>query len=525
MKKMIFATFATVLSICGAAAQGIEFETDAAKAKARAKSEAKPLFVVVLEHGNNLSEGMLEDVFTDEEIGAKYNEEFVPLLLWNDTEEGRTVMRDYGFGYTPAYLFLTPEGDLRHKEQGQRFSYDMLDMADKTLPQAARLAELCRAYVAGKIGREELAEYIAITSSLNLRSDGALIKWLETRPVDSLTFSFIAGEDVGVGNPAFNYLVARAGQFAETVGENRVNLYIYEKYFDYAGKNRDYVKTLRENDYTYADALGEHLSTNMRNVRDDASVQAQVDRLTDTYPITAPLVGLSLMRQVDNKHPEYDRYVDKIAAKAAAYVPEVGVQIARYIANNYLIVSSDVLSADNWVNRYLLWSGDPNFEYKMTKVVKQATGEWPCDDYGRQMPDIALKDLDGNTVKVSELYADGKFVLIDFWASWCGPCKAEIPHVIAAFDKVKDAPVKFVSISIDKNDDAWKESAAELAVPWLNLSANGTTLQREYKIRDIPRIMVLDPDGKLVADGLTGDTIEMQLGRLAEKYGWDWQRQ
>ncbi len=114
----------------------------------------------------------------------------------------------------------------------------------------------------------------------------------------------------------------------------------------------------------------------------------------------------------------------------------------------------------------------------------------------------------------------GGFVLIDFWASWCGPCKAEIPHVKEAYEKVKGSPVRFVSISSDTNDEAWRKAAKEIDVPWLHLSSKGTDMLKQYKVHGIPRIMVIDPEGRLVADNITGRTIEIQLRRLAEKYGW-----
>lgn len=246
---------------------------------------------------------------------------------------------------------------------------------------------------------------------------------------------------------------------------------------------------------------------------------ARIDSMIAADPTVAPRIVLDLARSVGHKSAAgYEDWVASVAEKAAAADAEKAVDAARYIANNYLIVYADPAAANPWVDRYLLWSGDPNYEPRITRFVKQAMGEIECDDYGKQMPDYELRKLDGEKMRLSDLR--GQFVLIDFWASWCGPCRAEVPHVKAAREAFKDAPIQFVSISSDKDDAAWRRAAAEIDVPWLHLSSNGTDMLKAYGIVGIPRIMVLDPEGRLVADQLTGKTIEHQLAQLAAKFGW-----
>ncbi len=281
----------------------------------------------------------------------------------------------------------------------------------------------------------------------------------------------------------------------------------------------DLVDSLKAVGYAHVDALEQlmALSPLFPQSPTDADLRARIDKFVDEYPVAAFSTGWALMRYI-GRNREFDRYVDGIAEKTAAYDPVAATRIAVYIANNYLITQANIVAADPWVNRYLDWSGDPNYQPEMTKVVKQGTGEWEADGVGRLMPDIELYDLEGNKVRISDLR--GTFVLIDFWASWCGPCRMEIPHIKEAYEKVKGAPVKFVSISSDRSDEAWKKAVGEIDVPWLNLSSNGTDMLRQYGIKAIPRIMVLDPEGRLAADHITGQTIEMHFERLARKYDW-----
>jgi thiol-disulfide isomerase/thioredoxin len=226
------------------------------------------------------------------------------------------------------------------------------------------------------------------------------------------------------------------------------------------------------------------------------------------------------MRHVHRGAPALEIYIVDLAEKATIYSKSHAVEIAQHITTQYLIMYVDILGVDPWVDRYLKWGGDPEAQRKMITTVKQATGEYLCDNYGTQMPDFSLRDLEDRLVSLSEFR--GKFVFIDFWASWCGPCKTSIPRVRAAYEQFKNAPIVFLSISIDRDDNAWKQAALEtFTVPWQHLTANGTNMAREYGVRGVPHKIVLDPEGKLIADHMIGTTVVAQLNRLAEKYGWE----
>jgi peroxiredoxin len=138
---------------------------------------------------------------------------------------------------------------------------------------------------------------------------------------------------------------------------------------------------------------------------------------------------------------------------------------------------------------------------------------------GQQFIDIEENDVDGNPHKLSEYVGKGNYVLIDFWASWCGPCMQEMPNVKANYEKYKDKGFKVVGLSFDRNADAWKKAIREHYLNWIHLSDLKfwqTVAAETYGIRSIPSSILCDPTGKIVAIDLRGE----KLGaKLMEIYG------
>ncbi len=139
---------------------------------------------------------------------------------------------------------------------------------------------------------------------------------------------------------------------------------------------------------------------------------------------------------------------------------------------------------------------------KMGKAIKQ----------GKQAPDLSLPDTDGNFVKLSSL--KGKMVLIDFWASWCRPCRDQNPRLKALYDQYKAKGFEIYGISFDENKNAWLKAIKDDGINWIQVSdlrGYQSDVSAIYAIKSLPQNMLLDRDGKIVAKNIFGKELEEMI--------------
>jgi peroxiredoxin len=135
---------------------------------------------------------------------------------------------------------------------------------------------------------------------------------------------------------------------------------------------------------------------------------------------------------------------------------------------------------------------------------------------GQPAMDFAQKDMQGQSVQFS-LYNKGKYVLLDFWASWCGPCRAENPNVLKAYNQFKDKQFDVLGVSLDDDGAKWKEAVQKDAMPWTQVSdLKGwkNEAARQYNINGIPSNFLVDPNGIIIAKNLRGEDLEKKLAEV-----------
>jgi thiol-disulfide isomerase/thioredoxin len=153
-------------------------------------------------------------------------------------------------------------------------------------------------------------------------------------------------------------------------------------------------------------------------------------------------------------------------------------------------------------------------------IAIYASGQNVGTEIGDIAPDIKLPTPEGDSISLYSLR--GKVVLIDFWASWCGPCRKENPHVVEAYNEYKDKSFsvgeKFTvyGVSLDKSKDSWVKGIADDGLVWTNVSDLAhwnCAPAKEYKVRGIPANFLIDGNGVILAKNLRGEKLIQELDK------------
>ncbi|MFT2007597.1 redoxin domain-containing protein [Pontibacter sp. 13R65] len=154
-------------------------------------------------------------------------------------------------------------------------------------------------------------------------------------------------------------------------------------------------------------------------------------------------------------------------------------------------------------------------ESKYTAMLNKQLEGLRSTAVGAMAPDFALTTPDGGSIALSSLR--GKYVLIDFWASWCGPCRQENPNVVRMYNQYKDKGFEIFGVSLDQSRDKWLAAIEKDKLTWpqvSDLKGWESSAAQLYKVTAIPQTVLIDKEGKIIAKGLRGPDLEAKLASL-----------
>ncbi len=182
--------------------------------------------------------------------------------------------------------------------------------------------------------------------------------------------------------------------------------------------------------------------------------------------------------------------------------------VSAYLAWSRLASSSDLKQLETIKNNF-----DTSLNKSIyVKLLSNYVDKLKRSEFGQPAIDFTMNTADGKPLQLSSLY--GKYLLVDFWASWCPPCRAENPNVVATYNKYKAKGFEILGVSFDNNREKWLKAIEDDKLTWnhvSDLSGWGNAAGKLYGIRSIPANILLDPKGIIIAKNLRGKDLEKKL--------------
>jgi len=169
------------------------------------------------------------------------------------------------------------------------------------------------------------------------------------------------------------------------------------------------------------------------------------------------------------------------------------------------ITSNEVDRVDGWVK--LIDSSAMQNDFGA--AIKEYVSTEKMFGYGQEAPNFVQNDVGGKPVELKSLR--GQYVLVDFWASWCGPCRMENPNLVNAYHKFKGKNFTVLGVSLDRDKNKWMQAIQEDNLTWTHVSDLGywnNAAAKLYKVQSIPQNFLLDPKGKIIGKNLRGPALD-----------------
>lgn len=210
-----------------------------------------------------------------------------------------------------------------------------------------------------------------------------------------------------------------------------------------------------------------------------------------------------------------DHHSESLAAIAALHQRIGNQKVIDFPQNFSLFQKVDSALLSLYPDNYHVKEFHSNF-LRQEKTMKQENSGLAAPEIGEQAPDISYPDPSGTSLSLSEL--KGKYVLLDFWASWCKPCRKESPNLVKAYAKYHAKGFEIFQVSLDKQKENWMKAIQEDQLNWKyhvsDLQYWNSAPAHLYQVSSIPANFLIDPQGKIIARDLRGEQLEQELSKV-----------
>ena len=228
--------------------------------------------------------------------------------------------------------------------------------------------------------------------------------------------------------------------------------------------------------------------------------------------VAAELQKESNEKKKDQLMVKYDSVVALINKEVARFVT---TKKSSYVSPFVLFVTAQLNQDPMKLEEYYNALAEPVRNSNIGKSLAEYIAYSKVGSIGTEAIDFTQNDTAGKPVSLSSF--KGKYVLVDFWASWCRPCRIENPNVVKAYNKFKGKNFTVLGVSLDQEKDAWIKAIAKDNLAWTHVSDlqywNNSVAQM-YRVQSIPQNFLIDPNGKIIAKDLRGPDLEKKLCEL-----------